>query len=80
MVKYKIFLSFISSFSTQFIFRLVFASHSHDSNFGHSNSGGFATLKTSNFIHIDTIEIGHKDIVRENFKLNVSICLEIRFS
>jgi hypothetical protein len=47
-------------------------SHSHDSNYGHSNSGGFTTVKTSNFIHIDTIEITHKDIVRENFKLNVS--------
>ena len=50
-------------------------SNNHDSNNyhgHHSNTGGFATVKTSNFIHIDTIEITHKDIVRENFKLNVS--------
>ena len=52
------------------LFKVFSSNHHHDSNSGHS-SGGFATLKISNFIHIDTIEITHKDIVRENFKLNV---------
>ena len=39
----------------------------------HSNLGvSFGGAKTSNFIHIDTIEITNKDLSSNRFKLSVS--------
>lgn len=56
----------------------VFSSH-HSSNTHHHNHHIDShlhqqsnNLKSSNFIHIDTVEIMHKDLSRNNFKLNIS--------
>lgn len=45
-------------------------SYTHYSD-GHSTNG--ANCKTSNFIHVDTIEITFRDIDTNKFKLNVSV-------
>jgi hypothetical protein len=44
-------------------------------HYNEQNSLGVSTggAKTSNFIHIDTIEITNKDIASNRFKLSVSV-------